>query len=101
MATTTHGTPHGTTNLTLKFKTEDIIEQLIYSQNKLQKGQTLVLTLTGELFDDTPIVGDDCVVIVGNVPRALAARGSDINGDGVVNILDFALTAKYWLAATG
>ena len=31
---------------------------------------------------------------------ALAARGSDINEDGVVNILDFVLMAEYWLEST-
>ncbi|GAJ01235.1 unnamed protein product, partial [marine sediment metagenome] len=37
------------------------------------------------------------VVLVGNVPRHLLVRGADINGDGVVNMLDVAKLAEYWL----
>jgi len=90
----------GFTDLTLKFKTQEIVEELIDGQNELTKGQTLTLGLAGELFNGTAIQGADCVVLVGNVPKWLGARGSDINGDGVVNILDFALMAEYWLEST-
>ena len=89
--------PDGYTDLTLKFRTQEIVEQLIDTPGQLADGQTLVLNLSGELFDDRAIVGSDCVVLVGNVPRWLAAKGSDINGDGVVNMLDFAELANYWL----
>jgi hypothetical protein len=92
--------PDGYVDLALKFRTQEVVEELIGRPGELEKDQTLVLTLTGELFDNTGIEGTDCVVLVGNVPKALAARGSDINGDGVVNILDFALMAKYWLEST-
>ena len=91
--------PDGYIDLTLKFKTQEVVEELIQTPGELAKGQTLVLTLTGVLADGTSIEGTDCVVLVGNVPRALAAKGSDINGDGIVNILDFAVLAKYWLEA--
>lgn len=89
--------PDGYTDLTLKFRTQDIVEQLIYSQDELAKGQTLALTLTGELFDDIGIEGTDCVRLVGNVPKCLAARRWDANGDGVVNMADFAIFAENWL----
>jgi len=92
--------PDGYIDLALKFRTQDIVEQLIYSQDDLAKDQTLALTLTGELFDDTGIEGTDCVVLVGNVPKWLAARRLDYNEDGIVNIRDFAAMAEYWLEAT-
>ncbi|MHC4738743.1 MAG: hypothetical protein ACYS9Y_07545 [Planctomycetota bacterium] len=92
--------PDGYPDLTLKFKTQEIVEKLINDPGELENGQRLLLTLTGKLSDNTPIEGTDCVILVGNVPKALAARGSDINGDGVVNILDFALMTEYWLEAT-
>ncbi|MHC4459039.1 MAG: LamG-like jellyroll fold domain-containing protein [Planctomycetota bacterium] len=99
---TTEG-PDGYTDLTLKFRTQEIVEQLIDTPGGLTEGQTLELNLSGELFDDIGIVGSDCVVLVGNVPKWLEAKGSDINGDGVVNILDCAILCQYWLesAVTG
>ena len=93
----TEAGPDGYTDLTLKFRTEDIVSELIRTQAELDQGQTLALTLKGALLDGTPIVGSDCVILVGNVPRHLLIRCSDINGDGVVNILDLAELAEYWL----
>jgi hypothetical protein len=57
----------------------------------------LVLTLTGSLADGTPIEGADCALVVGKVPRPLAAKIADINEDGVVDLFDFSALAKYWL----
>ena len=51
--------PDGYLDLTLKFKTQDIVAAL----GEVVDGETLVLTLTGVLNDQTPIVGTDCVVI--------------------------------------
>jgi len=93
---TTEG-PDGYTDLTLKFRTQEIIAALIGDNGELAKGDELMLTLRGELYDGTAIQGTDCVVLVGNVPKWLEARGSDINGDGVVNLLDLAELATYWL----
>ncbi len=76
------------------------MEELINSQGELTQGQTLVLTLSGELYDHTPIEGADCVVLVGNAPKALAAKRWDYNEDDIVNILDFAVMAQYWLEST-
>jgi len=92
--------PDGYSDLTLKFRTQEIVEQLIDGPGEPVDGQTLLLTLTGALYDGKPIEGADCVVLVGNVPKWLAAKGSDINGDGIVNILDFAELATYWLESS-
>ena len=47
----------GIDDLTLKFKTQEIISAL----GEVVNGETLVLTLTGELLDGTPIEGADCI----------------------------------------
>jgi hypothetical protein len=93
---TTEG-PDSHTDLTLKFKTQQVVEQLINGEAELADGQELALTLTGTLSDGTPIEGTDCIVLVGKVPRPLAAKKSDVNEDGIVNILDLAMMAEYWL----
>jgi hypothetical protein len=89
--------PDGHMDLTLKFRTQDIVEELIYSQDELAKGQTLALTLTGELLDYTGVEGTDCVRLVGNVPKWLEARRWDVNGDGLINMADFIVFAENWL----
>lgn len=96
---TTEG-PDGYTDLTLKFRTQEIVEELISTPGELADGELLVLTLTGVLSDQMPIEGADCIVLVGNVPKALAAQRWDYNGDGIINILDFAELATYWLEST-
>lgn len=88
------------TDLTLKFKTQQIVEQIVNLLGELVDGELLVLNLAGALSDGTPIEGTDCIVVVGKVPRPLAARSSDINTDGIVDILDFSKMAKYWLEPT-
>jgi len=93
---TTEG-PDGYTDLTLKFKTQEIVEKLINAYGELAGGQMLSLTLTGALYDGTLIEGTDCVRLVGNVPRAIAAKRADINGDGVVDFRDLTIVSKYWL----
>jgi beta-lactam-binding protein with PASTA domain len=85
--------PDGYLDLTLKFKTYQIAEAV----GQVPDRQTLVLTLTGQLADGTPIEGADCMVVVGKFPRALAARKADVTADGLVDILDFAVIAEYWL----
>jgi len=87
----------GFTDLVLKFKTEDIVEALINDPGQLAKGQVLTLTLTAELFDGSVIEGADCVVLVGNVPKWLAARRWDTNGDGLINMADFIVFTENWL----
>ncbi|MHC4396828.1 MAG: LamG domain-containing protein [Planctomycetota bacterium] len=92
--------PDGYVDLALKFRTQEIVEELINTPGDLAEGQTLALELRGELTDGRVIAGSDCVVLVGNVPKALAARRLDYNEDGIVNILDFAAMAEYWLEST-
>jgi len=67
--------PDGYTDMVLKFRTREIVEQ-IYSElgGDLVKGDWLELLLTGQLSDQTPIEGADCVVIVGKVPQSLTAQ---------------------------
>lgn len=89
--------PDGYTDMALKFKTQDIVEELVNLLREITSGDELMLTLTGALLDGTLIEGEDCIVIVGKVPKALAAKKSDINGDGVVDIVDFAEMSQYWL----
>jgi hypothetical protein len=89
--------PDGYVDLNLKFRTHEIVGELVDAPGDLADGQVLALALTGRLLDETRIEGADCVVIVGNVPRSLAAMKSDITRDGIVNISDFAVLCEYWL----
>ena len=54
--------PDGFEDLMLKFKRQDVASGLGTSS----QGETLVLTITGNTLDGTPIQGTDCIVIVGN-----------------------------------
>jgi len=60
---TTEG-PDGYLDLTLKFKTQDIVQAL----GEVVDGEVLALTLTGELSDETSIEGADCIRV--KKPRA-------------------------------
>ena len=90
----------GYMDLVLKFKTAEVVEQLIGIIDDLAKGDQVALTLTGAKIDQTLIVGEDCVVIVGNVPQSLRARKADINEDGIVNMGDFGIMTSNWLVQT-
>jgi hypothetical protein len=92
--------PDGLVDMTLKFKTPQVVEQIINSLEDPVARDELVLVLTGALYDGTLIQGQDCVVLVGNVPRALAARMADIDRDGIVSMMDLAIVARYWLELT-
>lgn len=89
--------PDGRLDLTLKFKTQQVVEELVNLLGEVASGDELVLTLTATLADGTLVEGSDCVVVVGKVPEAIAARKSDITQDGIVNIFDFAAMARHWL----
>jgi hypothetical protein len=89
--------PDGYTDLNLKFRTEQIVEELVDAEGNLIEDQVLSVTITGRLLDDTAIEGTDCVVVVGDVPKWLAAKDSDINEDGKVDFEDFVELAMYWL----
>ncbi len=56
---TTEG-PDGFDDLTLKFRTQEIIAAL----GPVNDGDEVVLTLTGSLLDGTLIEGQDCVLIL-------------------------------------
>lgn len=91
------GEPDGFDDLVLKFDTQEIVEALINSGAELEKGNVLTLELAGVLSDGTAICGADCVKLVGNVSKWLEAQVSDINQDGIIDMRDIAMVAKYWL----
>ncbi|MHC4133091.1 MAG: hypothetical protein ACYSSP_10020 [Planctomycetota bacterium] len=51
--------PDGITDLMLKFDNQEIVDAL----GEVVDGEELPLTLTGELFDGTPVESRDCVII--------------------------------------
>jgi len=56
--------PDGYLDLTLKFDRPDIVEAIESTlEGEVKDGEVLILTLEGTLFDGTPIVGEDVVVI--------------------------------------
>ena len=85
--------PDGFVDLTLKFKTQEIVESL----GEVNTGDILTLPLTGVLNDETPIEGADCVVIVG---KHKPVNKADINKDGLVNAVDIAIVAENWLESS-
>jgi len=56
---TTEG-PDGYLDLTLKFRTQDIVDAL----GEVVNGKVFLLTLTGELSDETSIEGTDCIRVI-------------------------------------
>jgi hypothetical protein len=92
---TTDG-PDGYTDLTLKFKMSQIAVELLNATGELVEGQELVLTLTGLLYDGTPIEGSDCVVLVGQVPEEVAASRADCNRDGTIDLSDLFLLKRHF-----
>ena len=82
--------PDGYLDLTLKFKTQEIVEEL----GEVNDGDVLTLELTGMLLGERPIEGADCILIRG---RYKPFNEADINKDGVVNNIDFAVIADNWL----
>jgi hypothetical protein len=92
--------PDGYTDLTLKFRTQELVEELLDEYDDLEDGQMLSLELRAELSDHRDIEGSDCVKLVGNVPKWLEAKRWDGNEDGIVNLFDFAELAEYWLQST-
>ncbi len=89
---TTDG-PDGFLDLTLKFKTQEIVEVI----GEVNDGDVLTLELTGVLFGETPIEGADCIVVVG---KFKPFNKADINKDGMVDTLDFTIIADNWLEST-
>jgi hypothetical protein len=85
--------PDGFIDLTLKFKTQEIVETL----GEVEDGDVITLELTGVLFGEIPIEGADCVLIRG---RHKPINPADINKDGVVNAADFAIFTQNWLQSS-
>jgi hypothetical protein len=88
--------PDGIVDLTLKFRTPEIVVALLNHVGELTKGEQLALTLTGTLIDGTPIEASDCVVLVGQVPESVAATRADGNKDGKVDMRDLFLLKRYF-----
>ncbi len=82
--------PDGFIDLTLKFKTQDIVPVL----GEVNHNDVLELFLTARLNDNSQLVGSDCLTIKG---KFKPLSQSDINRDGIVNMADFALLSQNWL----
>lgn len=90
----------GYVDLTLKFETPAVVQELLRTRGELVEGEKLTLTLKAYLTDETLIEGADCVRIVGKVSKPVAAKIADIYEDGIVNLLDLGTVAKYWLESS-
>ncbi len=85
--------PDGFIDLTLKFETQMIVEVI----GEVEHGDELVLKLVGVLSDETHIEGSDCVIIRG---RHKPLNRADFNGDGIVDMSDFAAFSENWLQSS-
>ena len=74
----------GVFDLMVKFD-KAFVESFIYNQG-ITYGE-VSLTITGELFDETPFKGTDIVWV---------NYAGDVNNDGIVNILDAAMVSAHW-----
>ncbi|MHC4455702.1 MAG: hypothetical protein ACYS0I_01220 [Planctomycetota bacterium] len=82
--------PDGYTDLTLKFKTQEIVGAL----GDVNDRDVVPLTLEVVLQDETPIEGVDCIVVRG---KSKPPKRGDINEDGVVDFRDLIMLANDWL----
>ncbi len=85
--------PDGFLDLTLKFETQRIVEAI----GEVDHGDELTLELTGVLSYETHIKGSDCVIIRG---KHKPLSKADFNGDGIVDMADFAAFAENWLQSS-
>lgn len=85
--------PDGFLDLTLKFKTQEIVNAI----GEVNDGDILTLELTGVLFGERPIEGADCVLIRG---KHKPFNKADFNCDGKVDMADFAAFADNWLESS-
>ncbi len=85
--------PDGFLDLTLKFKTQEVAEAI----GDVNDGDVLVLELTGVLFNESPIEGADCVLIL---DKHKPFNKADFNHDGRVDMADFAAFAENWLQSS-
>lgn len=77
--------PDGLLDLNLKFKTQEVASLL---QQSTLESESVMLSVSGTLLNGRSFTASDCVLIV---PSA------DLNNDNVVNLLDLALFAEFWL----
>lgn len=77
--------PDGLLDLNLKFKTQEVVSLL---QQSTLESESVMLSVSGTLLDGRSFTASDCVLIV---PSA------DLNNDNVVNMIDLALFAEFWL----
>jgi len=89
---TTEG-PDGYLDLTLKFKTQQIVEAI----GEVDTGDKLTLELTGMLFDGRPIKGADCILVRG---KHKPSNKAGFTKDGAVDAADFAILAQNWLQSS-
>jgi hypothetical protein len=80
-------------DLTLKFKTRDILEAI----GEVNHDDMLTLSLTGVLADDTPFNGSDCILIRG---KFKPNNRADVNKDGVIDGVDLSIVAENWLQSS-
>ena len=69
--------PDGYTDLMLKFRTTELAEVLTDIYGEIIRGDELEMTLTGALYDGSPIEGMDYITVVGKEPKRL--NRSDLN----------------------
>ncbi|MCH8151464.1 MAG: FG-GAP repeat protein [Planctomycetes bacterium] len=81
----------GFTDLSMKFKTDDVVADL--QLNDLPAGDLVELILSGDLLDGTPFSGRDCIRLVPpGTPPGLLAVGSNLSGNWLdVSPLDLQL----------
>jgi hypothetical protein len=85
--------PDGFLDLSLKFETQRIVEAI----GEVSHDDELTLELTGVLSYGTHIEGSDCVIIRG---KHKPLSKADFNGDGIVDMADFAAFAEDWLQSS-
>ena len=64
---------------------------------EVNHGDELMLELTGVLSDETLIEGSDCINIRG---RHKPLYKADFNGDGIIDMADFADFSENWLQSS-
>jgi hypothetical protein len=71
--------PDGYMDLTMKFRTVDVVDAL----GSLEPGAVIPLTISGSLLDGTPFFGVDCMVVVGRgswmLPERARPRGRQVD----------------------
>jgi hypothetical protein len=64
---------------------------------EVNHGDELMLELTGVLLYEAHIEGSDCIIIRG---KHKPLNRADFNGDGIVDMADFAAFSENWLQSS-